>query len=85
MKAVGYEIGKEKDGFSMVLQEVTIKANIEEIDELIEFLQYTKKRHILQREQCKTKLDHTHFQDWRREQGKAIPDIDFIICTFFEE
>ena len=85
MKAVGYEIGREKDGFSLDLQEVTIKASIEEIDELIEFLQYTKKRHIFQREHYKTKLDHTHFQDWRREQGKAKSDFDLIICTFFEE
>ena len=85
MKAVGYEIGKERDGFPVVLQEVTMKASIEEIDELIAFLSYTKERHILERDQYNGKLDHTHLQDWCKEQGKALPDVDLIICTFFEE
>lgn len=67
------------------LAEVTFTASLDEIDELIDFLKYTKERHIYQRDNYKTKSDHTHYQDYRREFNKERPESDFIVVTYFDE
>jgi hypothetical protein len=79
MKAYGYEIKSRKQTPSP-LKEVSLVLSLEEIDLMIEFLNYVKNKH--QSVRSAPGLYHSHLQDWLREPSQK-PDI--IILTEFSE
>lgn len=82
MEAFGYENGKEKENL-LILQEATILASIDEIDNLISFLEYAKERHIRSKEHSESNADHTHYKDWNTTYDAN--SFDFIIATKFDD
>ena len=61
-----------------------IVASIEEIDELIKFLQYVKEDHILQRDFYKLPQTHNHYMYWQKDK-RFLGDSDLVIHSFFDE
>lgn len=70
MKVYGYE----KNGEDLLeLEEMTFLCNLEELDEIIQFLQYVKKEHT--GVNGETESCHTHLQDWKDNWTKGSTDI----------
>lgn len=66
------------------LSEVAVFADIDEIQQLIDFLTYVKKDHIVQRDVYKLSSTHNHFSMWK---GENIIDsqLDLSIYTVFKK
>jgi hypothetical protein len=74
MKAFGYKKGSEN---LLELEEVSIQADIKELDKLIKFLQETKEKHsevVKEVDKC-----HSHLRDWDSEWNVGTTDL--IIVT----
>lgn len=70
MKIYGSRVDDEE---SVQLKEVIFNCNVEEIQELITFLEIVKERH-----ESYLKTDgecHTHYRDWNKEWEIDLPDI----------
>jgi hypothetical protein len=79
MKAYGYEI-KSRKQIPSELRELSLALSIEEIDLMIEFLNYVRVEHLSFR--STPGLYHTHLKDWLKNPTQQ-PDI--IILTEFTE
>ena len=76
MKFFGYEKDSEK---LIGLKEVTFDGNLEELEELINFLKDVQEEHIKVAQ--KTDMCHSHFRDWSSDWNTK--DSDFIVVTRF--
>jgi len=64
------------------LEDVAIFADIEEIQQLIDFLKYVKDDHIMQRDKFHLPVTHSHFSMWTGENNSK-PDLQ--IWSVFED
>lgn len=79
MKFFGYNIDDPASKQLLTLRETTIVTeSIEEIDSLIEFLQFVKHNHFEESRKREILNTHTHYRDWT---DKYQPKGDFIIVT----
>ncbi|MBQ3184177.1 MAG: hypothetical protein IJB57_11015 [Clostridia bacterium] len=79
MKFFGYNIEDPGSEQLLTLRETTIVTeSIEEIDSLIEFLQFVKHDHFEESRKHQPLNTHTHYRDWT---DKYQPNGDFIIVT----
>ncbi len=79
MKFFGYSIDDPASKQLLTLRETTIVTeSIEEIDSLIEFLQFVKHHHFEESRKRQILYTHTHYRDWT---DKYQPKGDFIIVT----
>lgn len=78
MRFFGYEENSEK---LIKLREATFDGSLQELDELIDFLENVREEHSKAAE--KTEICHSHFQDWSSEWKKK--DSDFIVVTRFNK
>jgi hypothetical protein len=76
MKVYGYS---ENGDFIAKLKEVTLDCNIEEIENLINFLKDVKEKHAKVAQ--KTDYCHSHFRDWEKDWQPNFSDV--IILTNF--
>lgn len=81
MEILGYDQKDIEKNRLLVMQEVCFQVSLEEIDELILFLQHVKERHqgVSDIAYC----PHTHYSDWRGDMVNIKPDV--IISTLFSQ
>ena len=72
------ENGKEVE---IELGELAIFANIEEIQQLIDFLTYVKKDHTIQHNEQHISVTHNHFSMWKDENKSKL---DLQIWSVFD-
>lgn len=70
----GYQRNDER---LLELEEVSLQCNLEELEELIVFLNEVKKEHSAVKNE--TGMCHSHFKDWKSKWNKE--DTDFIVVT----
>ena len=79
MKFFGYNAEDTASDKAFELRETTIVTeSIEEIDSLIEFLQFVKHSHLKETGKCENMSVHTHYRDW--ENALDVKS-DLIIIT----
>ncbi len=64
------------------LEDLAIFANVEEIQELIDFLKYVKEDHIIQHKENHIPVTHSHFSMWKGGNNSK-PDLQ--IWSVFED
>ena len=77
MKFFGYQKDDDK---LLELKEVSLQCNLDELDEIIGFLDKVKTEHAMA--SGKTDLCHSHFRDWKSSRNREEPD--FIVVTKFD-
>lgn len=78
MKVYGY---MENSSECIELEEASIYCSIEELDNIIQFLQFAKEQHMKVRNT--TPMCHSHYRDWNKMWKKE--ETDLILATPFKE
>ena len=84
MKLFGYSQEDEEYKKLLTMKEICLNLDINEIDDLINFLKYVRNRHALV--EGSAHEIHTHYDEWKN--GKLTPiriNPDIIIETYFEQ
>ena len=76
MKFFGYEKGNDK---LLELEEVSFQCDLNELEDIIKFLNEVKVEHASVRNE--TNMCHSHFKDWKSTWIESEPDL--IIVTKF--